>query len=141
MRAALDGSQSDSLADTNVFGKVFGEDEAGPSKGSGKGKERELVVSADLMDHTDGFLTGIGEWGIALPSDEWELGRLEAETSLAGQGAETETVAVSRVSHVSGLRLINSATLHSTTPTLARDVSRSCTVRILALLLFPHGHG
>lgn len=93
VRAALDHVQSDASVDTDIFAGVFGE-AAGPSQRDGKGKEREVKIAEGMEDYSEGFLAGWGEWGMTVPTDAWEVGRLGTQMSLAGKGAERDAVAV-----------------------------------------------
>lgn len=97
VKASLVG-RNESLSDADevagMFVGVFGSE--GESSGGGKGKGKEVGVNDDsgVTESLEGFLTGCGDWGMEVPTDTWELGRLETEASLAGKGAETEVVAV-----------------------------------------------
>jgi len=63
-------------------------------KGKGKGKAR--VVGEDgLEEQYEGSLVGCGEWGLEEALTNWELGRLEATSSLSGKEVEIETLTVS----------------------------------------------
>jgi hypothetical protein len=63
-------------------------------KGKGKGKAR--VVGEDgLEEQYEGSLVGCGEWGLEEALTNWELGRLDASSSLSGKEVEIETLTVS----------------------------------------------
>jgi hypothetical protein len=63
-------------------------------KGKGKGKAR--VVGEDgLEEQYEGSLIGWGGWGLEEALINWELGRLEATSSLSGKEVEIETLTVS----------------------------------------------
>jgi pre-rRNA-processing protein IPI1 len=66
--------------------------------GKGKGKARQ-VGEHGLDEQYEGSLVGCGEWGIEEALSGWELGRLEATSSLSGKEVEIETLTVSYMSH------------------------------------------
>lgn len=146
VRASLEDNASgengyDEVA--GMFGKVFGDEGEGNGNVNRKGKGRQMEIDGDMgvVDQSEGFLSGCGDWGLEGPTDAWEIGRLETEASLAGKGAETEVVAVSQSPlgvgpHV--IRLTGVATLHPTTSTSTRHLLGSGTNGIFTLLIIPH---
>lgn len=96
VRAALDNEVKAGGDDevAAMFRKVFGGE--GESSGNGKGKGRQVEVDSEtgMFEQMEGILSGCGDWGLEGPTDVWEIGRLETESSLAGKSAETEVVAV-----------------------------------------------
>lgn len=83
-----------------MFKKVFDAEgeSSGNSRGKGKGRQVDIDSDTGVVEQNEGYLSGCGDWGLEGPTDAWEIGRLETEASLAGKGAETEVVAVSRLS-------------------------------------------
>jgi len=63
-------------------------------KGKGKGKMR-AVGEDGLEEQYEGSLVGGEEWGLEEALTNWELGRLDATSSLSGKEVEIETLTVS----------------------------------------------
>lgn len=100
VRAALDkragdGDGDDEDADevATLFATTFGGVNGDMRKG--KGKAKQLDGDSDTWGILEGYLVDGDQWGMEAPTESWEVGRLETETSLAGKGADVEAVAVS----------------------------------------------
>jgi pre-rRNA-processing protein IPI1 len=91
LRASLGHESSVSAED--VFKSVFG-NECGDAGGKGKGKARQ-VTEHELEEQYEGFLVGCSQWGLEEPAITWEIGRLEATSSLSGKEVELEALTVS----------------------------------------------
>lgn len=103
-------------------------------KGKGKGKAR-MVGEEGLEEQCEGSLVGGGEWGLEEALTSWELGRLEATSSLSGKEVEIETLTVSHSRSQSKSRADSAATLCSAPSSTSSYISRSRAVRLLSFLI------
>lgn len=91
IRTAL-GYETGASAD-EIFESVFGES-TGCRSSKRKGKARQ-VGEHGLEEQYEGFLVGCSDWGLEEPSTGWEIGRMEATSSLSGKEVEIEALSVS----------------------------------------------
>ena len=90
LRTALHDNASRSVEE--MFATQFKRE--GSSGVKGKGKARQ-VSEHGLEEQYEGSLVGCGDWGLGEVMTNWELGRLEATSSLSGKEVEIETLTVS----------------------------------------------
>jgi len=104
---------------------------SGGSKGKGKARQ---VGEHGLEEQYEGFLAGCSEWGLEEPSTGWEIGRIEATSSLSGKEVEIEALTVSTLTSANDTAN-NLATIHPATSLTSLDIPRSCSERFLAIII------
>lgn len=96
LRTALHdhGSGAGTSSVPDLFVKVFiGETSANTDKG--KGKQRQVDNDFGLAGQLEGYLSGCGDWGLDAPVNAWEVGRIEPDSTVSSNEAESAVVAVS----------------------------------------------